>query len=361
MVDELSLIERIEQLRRRAGLDGGPALPQHPEVVSWRSATSDDIDAIHAVAVAADRIDHPSWTTPRDDIADTFDLPHIDHTRDTVLALDAAGEVIAFGSAFLHPARAGALTVSLSGAVLPTLWHRRIGSAVFGWQYARGLQQLAEVVPTLPTGVDDWTADLKVYAAETNIPHQRLAEARGFRPERWFATMVRDLTGDVPEVGPPADAEARGLRVIEYTRDRDEDVRLARNDAFRDHWGSQPTPPESWAKFVGGEFFRPDLSRLVVDADGTVVAFCLASVIEDDWESLGAPHSYIDLIGVVRAHRRQGLAPAVVAATLRAIAAADLDKAVLDVDTDSPTGANTLYERLGFVADERSVALVARA
>ena len=33
---------------------------------------------------------------------------------------------------------------------------------------------------------------------------------------------------------------------------------------------------------------------------------------------------------------------------------------VLDVDTESSTGANSLYEGLGFVAAERMVALVAR-
>jgi hypothetical protein len=42
-----------------------------------------------------------------------------------------------------------------------------------------------------------------------------------------------------------------------------------------------------------------------------------------------------------------------------AIADAGWKKAVLDVDTASPTGADALYEGLGFVADERSVALVA--
>ena len=47
-------------------------------------------------------------------------------------------------------------------------------------------------------------------------------------------------------------------------------------------------------------------------------------------------------------------------AALRAIADANLEKAVLDVDTDSPTGANTLYEGLGFAFTERDVALVRR-
>jgi ribosomal protein S18 acetylase RimI-like enzyme len=48
----------------------------------------------------------------------------------------------------------------------------------------------------------------------------------------------------------------------------------------------------------------------------------------------------------------------VIAETLAAIAEAGLEKAVLDVDTESPTGAHTLYEGLGFTATERSLALV---
>ena len=47
-----------------------------------------------------------------------------------------------------------------------------------------------------------------------------------------------------------------------------------------------------------------------------------------------------------------------ITALLRSARDAGLDKAVLDVDTESPTGANSLYGRLGFTPTERSVALV---
>jgi len=329
---------------------------QHPDVASWRTATPDDIDAIHDLTVQVDRVDHPTWTTPRQDIADTFDLPHIDQSRDTIVAFGADGRPVAFGSAFLHPSRDGALTVHLSGAVVPDLWRRGIGTQVFGWQVARALEQLAEAAET--PGAAEWTAEITVFAEETNVGHQRLAEGRGFTPQRWFATMLRDMGDAVPDVAPSESVRAAGIAVVPFTHDRDDDMRLARNDAFRDHWGSLPSQPASWAKFIGGEFFRPDLSRLAVDADGAIVAFCLASVNEDDWETLGATNSYIDLIGVVRSHRRQGLAPLVVSQSLRAIAEAGLEKAVLDVDTASPTGADALYVGLGFTATERSVALV---
>jgi mycothiol synthase len=329
-----------------------PQMPEHPDVARWRMATPDDIDAIHAVCVAADLVDHPNWTTPRDEIADTFDLPHIDHSRDTILGEDAAGNVVAVGSAFLHPSRDEKLFVHLVGAVTPAMRRRGIGTAVLTWQRDRALEQLRDfsVGSTTPA---DLPAEIKLFAEEANTDHQRIAERAGFAPERWFTSMERDLRTAIATPPTPD-----GIRVVPFTRDRDDDARLARNDAFRDHWGSLPSAPETWAKFVGGEHFRPDLSRLAVDESGAIVAFCLASVNEQDWETLGVPHAYIDLIGVVRSHRRRGLAPLVVSHGLEAIAAADLERAVLDVDTASPTGANTLYVGLGFVATERSVALV---
>jgi mycothiol synthase len=60
-------------------------------------------------------------------------------------------------------------------------------------------------------------------------------------------------------------------------------------------------------------------------------------------------------VGVTRAWRKRGIAPALLATTLRAIAEAGLDKAVLDVDSDSPTGALGLYTGLGFEESNRSV------
>lgn len=357
-MSETTLIDRIEALQAVTPWSPSTTTPADaPAGFTWRSATGDDIDGMHAVAAAADAVDHPTWLTPREEIADTFDLPFIDHGRDTLLALDEDGVVVAFGSAFLHPAREGALVVNLGGAVHPRRRRCGIGGALVGWQLGRALQALADAaasgLPASPDGA--WTAEIKAYAEESNADQAAVLRRAGFVPERWFTTMERDMSVAAPEVAAPADA-----RIVPYTHDRDDDARVARNDAFRDHWGSQSSHPDSWAKFVGGAFFRPDLSRLAVDPDGEVVGFCLVSVNEDDWAAMGASSAYIDLIGVVRRCRRRGIAPAVIGGTLEAIGAAGLERAVLDVDTASPTGANTLYEGLGFAATERSVAFVLR-
>lgn len=329
-----------------------PNAPSCPAVARWRTATPDDIDVIHGVLVAADRVDHPTWTTPREDVAETFEVSHVDHARDTMIAFDADGRALAVGSVMLHPSRDEHLHIYLTGAVRPEQRGRGIGTALFRWQHERAEQQLREAAEA-DAAAAALPSEIQVYASEKNTALERIAESLGYRTERWFSTMHRDLTQPIADVAAPD-----GVELVPFSPDRAEDARLARNDAFRDHWGSLPTPPERWQQFIGGPFLRADLCTLAVE-EGNIVAFCLVSVNEGDFEVLG-PNAYIDLVGVVRSHRRRGLAPAVIARSLAAIRDAGLGMAVLDVDTESPTGANALYGGLGFAAYERDRVLVRR-
>lgn len=317
------------------------AAPQHPHVRVWRGATPDDIDAVHALFTAAGRVDHPTYTVPREEIADHFTLPHIDPARDTILAFDGDGTLLAASSAILHPSRDTAAKVILEGAVHPAHRRRGIGTAALAWTYDRALQHLASIDAPIP-------GEVAMYAEERTTDAAAIAERIGLSTERWFTTMVRALDEPVLERAAP-----EGTRLVPYTPERAMDVLAARNDAFRDHWGSLPSVEATWRAFVDGPYLRPDLSTLLLEGD-RVVALCLASVNEEDWEALGAPNTYIDLIGVVRDRRGRGYAPTLISRTLAAARDAGLRKAVLDVDTASPTGAHGLYERLGFEATDRS-------
>ncbi|MCZ4068436.1 GNAT family N-acetyltransferase [Microbacterium sp. H37-C3] len=329
-----------------------PNAPTCPAVAHWRTAARDDIDVIHGVLVAADRVDHPTWTTPREDVAETFELSHVDHERDTLIAFDETGEALAVGTVTLHPSREEHLHIYLTGAVRPDRRGRGIGTALFGWQHERAEEQLREAAAA-DAAAASLPAEIQVYASEKDTALERIAESLGYRTERWFSTMHRDLSEPIAAVTTPD-----GIELVPFSSDRAEDARLARNDAFRDHWGSLPSPPERWQQFIGGPFLRPDLCTLALDG-GEIVAFCLASVNEGDFAVLG-PNAYIDLVGVVRSHRRRGLAPAVISRSLAAMRQAGLGMAVLDVDTESPTGANALYGGLGFTPYERDRVLVRR-
>ncbi|MDE0545348.1 GNAT family N-acetyltransferase [Microbacterium sp. C7(2022)] len=323
--------------RVHAPADIAPA--NHPDVAVWRRASKSDLDAIHAVVAASDLVDHPSWVTTKGAIADLFDMPHVS-ADDALVAENAEGEIIAAGAVVREQDVTVQVRVSLRGAVTPEYRRRGIGTILGDWQYARALQVLAETDVAVEGVIEQ-------YVHESNPGAAKIAGAHGMVGDRWFVVMERDLREPIPVL----DVDEH-VSMQQLTPERDDEARLARNDAFRDHWGSVPYSRETWGKLTGGDHFRHDLST-VADVDGRVAAFCLVSVNEANWEHRGARYGYIEYVGVVRDHRGEGLAPRVLTHTLHSMFDAGLEKAQLDVDTASPTGANTLYASLGFAERER--------
>ncbi|MCI2957844.1 GNAT family N-acetyltransferase [Agromyces atrinae] len=321
----------------------------HDDVALWRPATTDDIDAIMLMQREADGVDHPDWVTAREDLADEFESSHIDMATESVLALGHDGRVVAFGHSAVGPGQETRVQSYAFGAVRPDMRGRGIGRQLLAWLSVRSRQRLAESSKTLP----GWAL---VYAEEQNHALISLAQGLGYEIVRYFTKMERIVAEPIPEIEVPAD-----IRIVRFDESLSESTRLARNDAFRDHWGSQPTVPERWAQFVGGEQFRADLSWVAVEetADGPrVVGLALTSINEEDWIAQGSSSGYVALIGVTRDRRGQRIAPACVTALLTSYREAGIERAILDVDTASPTGADGLYTRLGFTASTREVALV---
>lgn len=67
---------------------------------------------------------------------------------------------------------------------------------------------------------------------------------------------------------------------------------------------------------------------------------------------------YVDLVGTVPGARGRGLAAACLARTIRlAGEGGEFDEIELGVDSESPTGATRLYDRLGFTLDRTLAAM----
>ncbi|MEK8228811.1 GNAT family N-acetyltransferase [Oerskovia sp. M15] len=183
-------------------------------------------------------------------------------------------------------------------------------------------------------------ARIAAYVHDDDELECRLFEAAGFTPNRYYSTLRRDLTLPVPEV-----ALGAGLRVVPWSPELDEATRLAHNDAFRDHWGSEPATPESWVH--GRSMFAPEWSVLIVDdgppggsagAGPLVVGYLMSGRYEQDWPVAGYSSGYTETLGVRRDYRGRKIAVALLSAGMAAYKAGGVEFAELDVDTENPPG-----------------------
>jgi len=327
-------------------------LPEGPEGITWRATTPDDVDALVELDGLIADADHPDHRASREEVAMSLGFSYVDLARDAVVAVDADGRLAAEGSAIVKPDDESVVRAHLPGGVRPDLRRRGIGARLLDWQVARATQALQVAQPAdhvegpVPTRMGvEFPDDLAGATA--------LVASRGFTPSRYFIEMHRDLATELPEVPVP-----EGLRLIPVSREWWERTRLAKNDVFRDHWGSEPVSAERWDAFLSLPTARDDLSVIAVTGDGAdaqVAGFAMTEVSPDNWEAAGYSSAYLALVGVRREFRGRRLAQALLSAALATFRAEGLDRAVLDVDSDSPTGALDLYEHLGFTASSRTV------
>jgi ribosomal protein S18 acetylase RimI-like enzyme len=263
-----------------------------------------------------------------------------DPSRDTMVAIDAAGEVRAEAAVWAQITDQGARAFIWAEAA-PPYTHLRPG--LYRWAEAAARARLATADPATERVIR-----AAVEEHRDGVRSELLG--LGFELRRSFATMRRPLAG-APDL-PPLPA---GVTVAAWSPESDEAVRLANNASFADHWGTFPMSPQSWTTaYRDSETFRGDLS-FAAFADGTVVSFCMAEVEEEENARTGRNEVYIHRVGTLRSHRRLRLASHLLLRTMGAAAAAGLEAAALDVDESSHTNAGEVYLRLGFEVTERSM------
>ena len=344
------MTDHTSPLSARVTVPAQLPLPTHADIALWRPATPADIDAIWELEKAIGRADHPNYVLEREDVGGVFAFSFVDVGTDTLVALDADGGMVAHGLVLLQVGQETLVKSNLTGGVLPTMRGRGIGRALLNWQVARGRQQLATSHKALP----GWICT----SCDERAPQNgRLYEAVGLVCARYFLSLDRMLADPIREVVVGDD-----IRLAGYTAALSNAVHAARDTAFMDHWSSQPLPDESWNAYVTGRSFVDELSFVAfgTEPDGSehVVGFIMTSVNEEDWAAAGYRSSYIGLVGVLSGWRGRHIAQALLAAQLAASRAAGHERATLDVDAASPTGALDLYTGMGFFATNRELAYV---
>lgn len=280
-----------------------------------------------------------------DDIPQVVELQELEEELDdagdlttNLRVADLDGELVGYVRTMHIPSDERLERCYLIGSVHPAHRGRGIGHELMLWAIERGAEQLRSSGNPL----DKY---LRIELHESAVDARRLFERLGFREARQFEELLRPLT-DLPAITEPA-----GVRILPWPDDRDEEILLVKNAAFADHWGSTPTPLQSWKSMVRGFGSYVERSFVALDDNDRVVAYSLNHRTPADDEMLGRRDGWIDNLGTLLEWRGRGIASALIVRSMHAFADAGLTHASLGVDKDSLTGAIRLYKSLGFVVN----------
>ena len=265
----------------------------------------------------------------------------LDPATDIVLVHDDAG--LAAFAGVQRVVRDGTPNYDAWGAVRPDLRRRGIGGALLDRNLGRIRARARLEDPGVPVIA-------RSHVGETEAGHRSALEARGFTPDRHFFLMRRDDLGHLPAVVLPDGLE---IRPVDPSTHRQ--IWEAESEAFQDHWGSHTwTEHDFQATFSQSTI---DTSLWAVAWDGDEVAGVVQGWIwTEENETFGVRRGWLEHVSVRRQWRRRGLASALTISSMERFRDTGMTEAVLGVDSENPTGAMGLYERLGFVLFRRSAA-----
>ncbi len=275
-------------------------------------------------------------------------------TRRQLIALSPDGAVRAWAS--VHDRAAGRTMISVE--VDPQLGDDAgddLAARLHAWAQGEAVS-----IGTL-RGLSETMLDADAYAGDA--ASARRLTAAGFHRARTWLQMTRPVdAAEAEEDAFPAPREGVTIRRV-HTYDDGlpvaEDVQMVHlvlEESFADHWGSYR---ESFPEFM--HRLREDPGHrwdhwwiALVEADGALHpgGALVSTVLPPD--AGGIPGSYIDYIGVHRRSRGRGVAKGLLHSVIRDAAGRGRNRVVLEVDADSPTGADGLYASMGWVTTHRT-------
>lgn len=312
--------------------------------ITIRTYRESDLESIVALINAADAFDKIEDGTSIEETRGWLTTPGMNPEENVFVAEDEGERIV--GYAWVHLAKdAAESSFRCRFVVHPAERGCGLEERLLARQSARAEERLGEC--------ESPVVDFIAYANIRESEHVAILERFGLREARRFWMMVRPSLRDVPIPQFPSHIATRAYRV----KEDDEKINAAVNEVFRDHWGHADNTLEQWQHYVSWSAFKPDLSVIAEDTTtGEVAGVCIVTVNAEENKRLGVERGWIDVLGVRRPYRKQGLGTALILAGLRNLREAGLAQAALGTDSENITGATRLYERAGFVVEKTRVA-----
>ncbi|XVX20062.1 GNAT family N-acetyltransferase [Actinomycetota bacterium] len=224
----------------------------------------------------------------------------------------------------------------------------QIATALYGWVEAAAREIAAE------RGLHATQLDAETYAADAR--QQRWLASAAYQHTRTWLHMTRPVT---PGEQPPGPREGVRVRRVERhtsglpLADDLQTVHRMLEESFADHFNSyRESFPEFLQRLREDPGHRWDhwwIAEIDVDGRWEPGGALVSTVLPADGS--GAEGSYVDYIGVHRRSRGRGVAKALLHTVIRDAAERGRNRVGLEVDADSPTGADGLYTSMGWALD----------
>jgi mycothiol synthase len=275
-----------------------------------------------AAMVSLDWIVTP-WTAPGTDLENDF-----------VVVAAPDGGVAGYVFVESHPPHTAVFSV---GTVALGHHGRGVGAAIV----EEAERRARRFFPLAPAG-ERIVMHAGTLAGEPRVA--ALLAAHGYFEARRFARMSIEFAEPPEPPQPPPGIEIRPLAPGEERAVYD-----CLAEAFTDHWGGTWPTETAWLydHIDASSEFEPELWQLAWHGDE--LAGALIAGPEDGDPGLG----HVSNIGVRRAYRRRGIGEALLRTSFVQFHERGSRGVVLEVDTESLTGATRLYTRLGMTSEPR--------
>lgn len=326
----------------------------HPLPEGWEPGPVDGEDAATVARLTELLRGHEEagrgWASASEDDVRVEVSEHGLATRENVAVRDADGTIRAWGS--VHDRAEGRmLFVHVVDRDLDDATALACSDVLVEWAEAQA-RSVGE-----GRGLDVQQIDTGSFAGDER--QHRFLEGAGFTKVRTWWQMSRAVTADEAGLVPAPEAwERRGVRFRLVGREDDgmpdESCLRAVHDvlegAFTDHFNSAE---ETFDEFIhrvredpGHRWDHWWLAELLDDPEAPEPVGALVGTVSEGGE--GPDGSYVSYLGVLGSARGRGVATGLLRTIIADAAARGRDRVGLEVDADSPTGADGLYVAMGW-------------
>lgn len=314
-----------------------PNAPDIPGLAFRMFQGKGDYPAIVNVLEGCKEADQFELTTTVEGVARSFKhLYNCDPYKD-MLFVEMSGEVIGYTQMWWREEPEGARNYIHFAILLPEWRGKGIRHSMLLFNEGRAREIAAEHPEGNLRFFQSWADD-------TELHWISLLRREQYNPVRYYSFMIRSLEEPIPDVPLPG-----GIKICPAEPDDYWTIWRAADEALQDHWGGSDLTDEILEEWMEKPDFNPGLWVAARDtASNQVAGVVLSSIDEEENQEYNRKRAHMGPIGVRRPYRRKGLASALIARSLQVLKDSGMTEVALNADSENPTGALHLYEKMGF-------------